>query len=255
MERVRAKKHLGQHFLKDESIAFKIVDAMDYNTLSTVLEVGPGTGVLTKYLMKKERIDFFAFDVDTESVDYLKKEYPDFKEQFILKDFLKSPMTDYKSPVGIIGNFPYNISSQLFFKVWEQRDDVSEVVCMIQKEVADRIVSKEGNKTYGILSVLLQAFFTIEYLFTVPPEVFVPPPKVQSAVIRLKRNETKDLGCDPKYLKMVVKSAFGKRRKTLRNALKDLALPITDTSDEIFNKRAEQLSVAQFVELTNKILA
>ncbi|MFY0600455.1 MAG: 16S rRNA (adenine(1518)-N(6)/adenine(1519)-N(6))-dimethyltransferase RsmA [Cyclobacteriaceae bacterium] len=255
MERVRAKKHLGQHFLKDENIASKIVESVDYQNLTTVLEVGPGTGVLTKYLIKKESFEFYAFDVDKESIDYLKQAYGDFKERFLLEDFLRCSLKQYGSPIGIIGNFPYNISSQLFFKVWEEQDSIDEVVCMIQKEVADRIVSKEGNKSYGILSVLLQSFYDIEYLFTVPPQVFVPPPKVQSAVIRLKRNETKELGCDPKHLKMVVKSAFGKRRKTLRNALKDLALPLIDTSEEVFDKRAEQLSVAQFIDLTNKIFS
>lgn len=253
MERVRAKKHLGQHFLKDENIAYKIVEAIDYSSIETLLEVGPGTGVLTKYLIEKEGFDFYALDVDEESVSYLKKKYPEFQSKFLLQDFLKINLSMYSGVIGVIGNFPYNISSQLFFKILDHRDKVDEVVCMIQKEVADRIASKEGNKTYGILSVLLQAFYDIEYCFTVPPHVFNPPPKVQSGVIRLKRNKTSELGCDEKLFKSIVKAAFGKRRKTLRNALKDLTLHIEDTSDEVFNKRAEQLTVAQFVDLTNKI--
>jgi 16S rRNA (adenine1518-N6/adenine1519-N6)-dimethyltransferase len=253
LERVRAKKHLGQHFLRDENIALNIVEAIDFATIDTLLEVGPGTGVLTKYLIKKEGVDFYALDVDRDSIAYLKKYYSDFQSSFLLQDFLKTDLSIYKGRIGVIGNLPYNISSQIFFKVLDHRDSIDEVVCMIQKEVADRIASKEGNKTYGILSVLLQAYYDIEYCFTVPPHVFSPPPKVQSGVIRLKRNKTTELGCDEKLFKSVVKAAFGKRRKTLRNALKDLALQIDDTSDEVFNKRAEQLTVAQFVALTNKI--
>ncbi|MEO9476400.1 MAG: 16S rRNA (adenine(1518)-N(6)/adenine(1519)-N(6))-dimethyltransferase RsmA [Cyclobacteriaceae bacterium] len=253
MERVRAKKHLGQHFLKDENIALKIVEALDISRLKTVLEVGPGTGVLTKHLIKGQDIKFQALDVDRDSVKYLKEVYPDHEDQFLLSDFLKADLNAHDLPIGVIGNFPYNISSQLFFKIWDFRNEVSEVVCMIQKEVADRIVAKEGNKTYGILSVLLQAFYEIEYLFTVPPQVFSPPPRVQSAVIRLKRNDKSELGCDAKLFKAVVKAGFGKRRKTLRNALKDLALQIENTSDEVFDKRAEQLSVQDFIDLTNRI--
>ena len=255
MERVRAKKHLGQHFLKDENIASKIVQSMDYTSLKTVLEVGPGTGVLTKHLIEKEDIHFRAMDVDAESVSYLQKHYPDHSDSFVLADFLHTDLNTFIHPIGVIGNFPYNISSQIFFKVWDNRNAVREVVCMIQKEVADRIVSKEGNKTYGILSVLLQAFYDIELLIDVPPHVFNPPPKVQSAVIRLKRNNQIDLGCDEKRFRSVVKTAFGKRRKTLRNALKDLDILIEDTSDEVYNKRAEQLTVQQFIDLTNKILS
>ncbi|WP_258103389.1 16S rRNA (adenine(1518)-N(6)/adenine(1519)-N(6))-dimethyltransferase RsmA [Marinoscillum sp. MHG1-6] len=255
MERVRAKKHLGQHFLKDENIAFKIVEALDASGLGSVLEVGPGTGVLTKYLLERMGDEFKAYDVDQESVSYLKKHYSDHEDKFLYADFLKSDLSVLKGPIGVIGNFPYNISSQLFFKIWDHRDEVKEVVCMIQKEVADRIVAKEGNKTYGILSVLLQAFYEIEYLFSVPPHVFSPPPKVQSAVIRLVRRPNERIGCDEKLFKAVIKAAFGKRRKTLRNALKDLALQIEDTSEEVFDKRAEQLSVQQFIDLTNKLSA
>lgn len=250
MASVRPKKHLGQHFLKDEEIALKIVNALQYQGNGQLIEVGPGTGVLTKHLLEKKFENFVAQDVDQDSIAYLKNLYPFNNTQFHLVDFLKYNLPD--ETISIIGNFPYNISSQIFFKVWDERNKVDEVVCMIQKEVADRIVEKEGSKTYGILSVLLQAFFDIEYLFTVPPEVFIPPPKVQSAVIRLKRNKVKTLPCDEKFFKRVVKAGFGKRRKTLRNALKDLNLS-QPFEDEILNKRAEQLSVADFIALTKKI--
>ena len=250
MKQVSPKKHLGQHFLKDENIARKIVEGLQQKDAATILEIGPGTGVLTKYLLERE--GFVAFDVDGESVDYLKEVYPDHAEQFRLQDFLKYDLDSLAKPISVIGNFPYNISSQLFFRIWDHRNDVNEVVCMIQKEVADRIAAKEGNKTYGILSVLLQAFFKIEYLFTVPPQVFNPPPKVQSAVIRLTRNDVQTLGCDEQLFKRVVKAGFGKRRKTLRNALKDLNLEFATESD-VFNQHAEQLTVEDFVELTNHI--
>lgn len=252
MASVRPKKHLGQHFLKDEGIAMKIVNALQYDGDGLLIEIGPGTGVLTKYLLEKKFEHFEAHDVDGESIDYLKNQYPFNNTQFHLIDFLKYNLPD--TSVSIIGNFPYNISSQLFFKIWDERNKVDEVVCMIQKEVADRIAEKEGTKTYGILSVLLQAFFDIEYLFTVPPKVFNPPPKVQSAVIRLKRNSVKSLACDEKLFKRVVKAGFGKRRKTLRNALKDLNLS-EPFEDEILNKRAEQLSVSDFIILTSKLKA
>lgn len=253
MKQVTPKKHLGQHFLKDENIARKIVNGLDRGKMSTLIEVGPGTGVLTKYLLD-EFPDFMAFDVDTESVAYLKDHFPEHAAKFLHQDFLKYNLAEMDGPIGVIGNFPYNISSQLFFKIWDHRDTVNEVVCMIQKEVADRIVSKEGNKTYGILSVLLQAFYDIEYLFTVPPQVFNPPPKVQSAVIRLTRNETARLECDEALFKRVVKAGFGKRRKTLRNALKDLNLDFA-TDTEVFGQRAEQLSVSEFIQLTKYISA
>jgi len=247
---VKPKKHLGQHFLKDEHAAQRIVDAITLNNAAEIVEVGPGTGVLTKYLIEGKSV-FRAFDVDDESVAYLKKKYPDHADKFLLKDFLQEPITQSKTVV--LGNFPYNISSQLFFKIWEDRQHVSQVVCMVQKEVAERIAAKHGNKVYGILTVLLQAFYTIEYLFTVPPGAFQPPPKVQSGVIRLTRNEVERLPCDEKLLKQVVKMAFGKRRKTLRNALKDLNLPDSFTSEELFNKRAEQLSVQEFIQLTSEV--
>ena len=247
---VKPKKHLGQHFLHDERAAENIARAITFENPSEVLEVGPGTGVLTKYLLN-QAYPFRAFDVDDESVIYLKKNYPANAEQFYLKDFLGEPIE--KPRTVVIGNFPYNISSQLFFKVWDDRQHISQVVCMVQKEVAQRISSEHGNKVYGILSVLLQAYFKIEYLFSVGPGAFNPPPKVQSGVIRLTRNDVVDLPCDDKLFKAVVKAAFGKRRKTLRNALKDLNLPESFTSQEIFNQRAEQLSVQQFVDLTCQI--
>ena len=247
---VKPKKHLGQHFLHDERIAEKIAHAISSPDPSEVLEVGPGTGVLTKYLLSRT-FAFRAFDVDEESIDYLKKNYSDHSAQFLLKDFLK--MSVEKENTVVIGNFPYNISSQLFFKIWEDRQNISQVVCMVQKEVAQRISSEHGNKVYGILSVLLQAYFDIEYLFSVGPGAFNPPPKVQSGVIRLTRNGITNLPCDDKLFKQVVKAAFGKRRKTLRNALKDLNLPESLTSQDIFNQRAEQLSVQEFIELTCQI--
>lgn len=250
MKKVSPKKHLGQHFLKDENIAVKIVDALEHLPTKTLVEVGPGTGVLTKHLLNRPR--FVAFDVDGESVNFLEEKYPEHASKFLVQDFLKYDISSLMSPVSVVGNFPYNISSQIFFKVWDNRNLVEEVVCMIQKEVADRIVSKEGNKVYGILSVLLQAFYTVEYLFTVPAHVFDPPPKVQSAVIRLTRNETKHLDCDEILFKRVVKAGFGKRRKTLRNALKDLNLKF-DSQSSIFDQRAEQLSVSEFIQLTNDI--
>ncbi len=252
MASVKPKKHLGQHFLKDESIARKIVEALEDKS-DPVIEIGPGAGILTKYLIESGIKDFLAVDVDTESIEFLKENYVAHTEHFLLKDFLR-----YRVEVGryaVIGNFPYNISSQLFFKIWEDRNKVHEVVCMIQKEVADRIVASEGSKVYGILSVLLQAFYSIEYLFTVPPRVFHPPPKVQSAVIRLKRNKTLQLGCDENHFKRVVKAGFGKRRKTLRNALKDINLPDAVMDLEVLNSRAEQLSVSEFISLTSKIVS
>lgn len=253
MRPVKPKKHLGQHFLRDESIAQKIVEALSPTQQDkVVLEVGPGTGVLSKWLVEK-KYDFFAYDLDEESIDYLKTNYPFQMDRFRFQDFLRLDLSEFQSDVSIIGNFPYNISSQLFFQVYDQRQVVKEVVCMIQKEVADRICSDHGNKVYGILSVLLQAFFEIEYLFTVPPHVFDPPPKVNSAVIRLKRNETLSLDCDEKLFKRVVKEGFGKRRKTLRNALKGLNLPTSLTEEKTFDLRAEQLSVNDFVTLTKRI--
>lgn len=250
---VKPKKHLGQHFLTDLSIAERIVESLEINNNDKVIEVGPGTGVLTQYLVKKE-IDFSVVEIDNESVEYLQAHYPDLK--IINKDFLRLNLVEeFGSPLKIIGNFPYNISSQIFFKVLEFKDDVTECVGMLQKEVAERIASPHGNKTYGILSVFLQAYYDIDYLFTVEPEVFNPPPKVRSAVIRLKRNQTKALDCSEKLFFTVVKQGFNNRRKTLRNALKSFNLPPEVTSAEVFSKRAEQLSVNDFIQLTNTVAA
>ena len=248
MRKLKPKKYLGQHFLKDETIALDIVAAIGKGS-GSLLEVGPGMGVLTQHLLQNDQL--MTFDLDEASIDYLKEKYPDHVEKFQLKDFLKENLMEYQTPIRVIGNFPYNISSQIFFQVYEHHDRVEEVVCMIQKEVAERIVSKHGNKVYGILSVLLQTFYDIEYLFSVDSMVFDPPPKVNSAVIKLVRNNRLDF--DAKTLKRVVKAGFGKRRKTLRNALKELNLPDTLTAQEVFNRRAEQLSVQDFIDLMEKI--
>ena len=255
MAKVKPKKHLGQHFLKDTNIALKIVDSLTHHkSYKHVVEVGPGMGVLTQYLLNNKDTELTIVDIDQESVDYLLKEFPALKNNTISGDFLKFDwQAQFKEPFAIIGNFPYNISSQIFFKVLDMRSSVEEVVGMIQKEVAQRIASPPGNKTYGKLSVLLQAFYSIEYLFTVSPGVFNPPPKVDSAVIRLKRNETGTLDCDEKLFFRVVKQGFQNRRKTLRNALKPLALPPSINEDLQLNLRAEQLSVSDFVLLTQKI--
>ncbi|WKV10665.1 16S rRNA (adenine(1518)-N(6)/adenine(1519)-N(6))-dimethyltransferase RsmA [Marivirga harenae] len=255
MKGVRAKKHLGQHFLKDTNIANKIVDSMTgHKHYKHLLEIGPGTGVLSDFLIEKAKYELLFMDVDQESIDFLQNKYPDHKEKIIQEDFLRIDLGRYyNEPFGIIGNFPYNISSQIFFKVLEYRNQIPEVVGMIQKEVAERIASKEGNKTYGILSVLLQAYYKVEYLFSVPPNVFNPPPKVTSAVLRLRRNETKTLACDEKLFFRVVKQGFNNRRKTLRNALKTFDLSTEIKSLDLLDKRAEQLTVNDFVELTNHI--
>jgi len=248
LRKLKPKKYLGQHFLKDETIALDIVAAIGKGS-GSLLEVGPVMGVLTQHLLQNDQL--MTFDLDKASIDYLKEKYPDHTEKFQLKDFLNENLMEYQTPIRVIGNFPYNISSQIFFQVYEHRDRVEEVVCMIQKEVAERIVSKHGNKVYGILSVLLQTFYDIEYLFSVDPMVFDPPPKVNSAVIKLVRNNRLDF--DAKTFKRMVKAGFGKRRKTLRNALKELNLPNTLTAQEVFNRRAEQLSVQDFIDLMEKI--
>ena len=219
-----------------------------------VLEIGPGTGVLTKNLMQRPEVDLHLVEIDRESVAYLKEHYPELNAKITEGDFLKMNLADLTDrDIHIIGNFPYNISSQIFFKALEQRNQVKQVVCMLQKEVADRIAEKEGSKTYGILSVLLQAFYTIEYLFKVPPGVFFPPPKVMSAVIRLTRNDRAALPCDEHLFFKVVKQGFQNRRKTLRNALKPLNLPAHISTLVTMDLRAEQLSVEDFILLTQKI--
>lgn len=233
--------------MKDENIAFKIADSLSPLT-KQVLEVGPGTGVLTKYLVKSGLDKFVAVEIDRESAAFLRTNYLQLGEGLIEADILRMDLIGlFEGHFSVIGNFPYNISSQILFRVLENHDQINEVVGMFQKEVAVRIAAPPGKKDYGILSVLLQAWYDIEYLFTVEPTVFVPPPKVQSAVIRLQRNQTIELGCSEKLLLQVVKTAFNQRRKTLHNALK----PLGDYNGEFAGKRAEQLSVAQFVSLTN----
>lgn len=251
---VRPKKHLGQHFLKDKNIAARIVDSLVLSPQQNqVIEIGPGTGVLTQFLQLKP-IDLRLAEIDRESITYLKEHFPDLRAKIIEGDFLELSLDQiFPGDIQIIGNFPYNISSQIFFKVLDHRAQVKQVVCMLQKEVADRIAEKPGSKTYGILSVLLQAYYDIEYLFRVPPGVFFPPPKVMSAVIRLTRNKREKLACDEVLFKAVVKQAFQNRRKTLRNALKVLNLPASVLSHPLLDKRAEQLEVEQFVFLTQQV--
>ncbi|MFD2542657.1 16S rRNA (adenine(1518)-N(6)/adenine(1519)-N(6))-dimethyltransferase RsmA [Lacinutrix gracilariae] len=251
---VKAKKHLGQHFLNDETIAKKIADTLTLKNYKTVLEIGPGMGVLTKYLLDKP-ITTHVIEIDTESVEYLKNNYLNLASRVIEKDFLKYDLNQvFKGEsFAIIGNFPYNISTQIVFKTIEMRDQIPEFSGMFQKEVAKRICSKEGSKVYGILSVLTQAFYNAEYLFTVPPDVFNPPPKVESGVLRLTRKENYTLPCSDKLLFKVVKTAFQQRRKTLRNSLKTLDLSNNLREDAIFGKRPEQLSVEAFIALTQKI--
>ncbi|MBU8892379.1 MAG: 16S rRNA (adenine(1518)-N(6)/adenine(1519)-N(6))-dimethyltransferase RsmA [Bacteroidales bacterium] len=253
MSYVRPKKSLGQHFLKDLNIAQKIVDAIEGLPQKTVLEIGPGTGVLTSLLLKKEDIDLYAIETDSEAYEYIQATYPSMGEKLILRNVLKFDFKEiFHHPMTIIGNFPYNIGSQILFKVLENRDMVLDVVCMLQKEVAERISASHGNKTYGILSVLLQAFYDIDYLFTVGPNVFDPPPKVNSAVIHLKRNKRKKLDCSEELFFRIVKLGFNQRRKTLRNSLKSILLNLP-TDNEIFGKRPEQLNVEEFIYLTNLI--
>ncbi len=251
---VKAKKQLGQHFLKDEQIAFDIVNSLlQQNNYKHVLEVGPGMGVLTQFLLKSRSYDTTIIDIDLESIAYLKNRFPELKNQIISGDFLHLRFEDYfKESFAVIGNFPYNISTQILFKVLDYRNQVPEVVGMFQKEVAERIASKPGKKVYGILSVFMQAFYNIEYLFTVDEHVFQPPPKVKSGVIRCTRNNRQQLNCNETFFFKVVKTGFNQRRKTLRNALKQL-LQGEVLEHDFFSKRAEELSVDDFVELTNLI--
>lgn len=253
---VKAKKHLGQHFLTDENIAQQIADSLIGSNYNKVLEIGPGMGVLTKYLLEKPYETFVA-EIDTESVDYLKAHYLKLTNNIFGLDFLRHDWATAfkKEQFAIIGNFPYNISTQIVFKTLELREFVPEFSGMFQKEVAERICSKKGSKVYGILSVLAQAFYEVEYLFTVPPTVFNPPPKVDSGVMRMTRKEHYELPCDEKLLFKVVKTAFQQRRKTLRNSLKSLNLSEKLQEDTIFAQRPEQLSVEEFIDLTQKIAA
>lgn len=251
MKEVKAKKFLGQHFLTDETTARRIVDSLSGST-SSVIEIGPGMGVLTKYLIKKQDLDFHVVEIDRESVAWLHEYYPTL--DVIEGDFLRLDISAlFHGTFAIIGNFPYNISSQILFRVFDCRQQAVEVVGMFQKEVAERVCAGPGSKTYGILSVLLSAFYNIEYLFTVHENVFNPPPKVKSAVIRLARNGVTSLECDEKLFVQVVKAGFNQRRKTLRNALRSAGLPLDAVDGAILGKRAEQLSVSEFIHLTKAI--
>ena len=251
---VRAKKHLGQHFLNDETIAENIANTLSFEGYNNVLEIGPGMGVLTKYLLQKKTTTY-VIEIDTESVEYLKSHYLNLADRIIEKDFLKYDINQVfkDEPFAITGNLPYNISSQILFKTLELRQQIPEFSGMFQKEVAQRICSKEGSKVYGILSVLTQAFYDAEYLFTVPPSVFNPPPKVDSGVLRLTRKANYQLPCDEALFFKVVKTAFQQRRKTLRNSLKTFNLSDNLKANTIFDQRPEQLSVNAFIELTSAI--
>ncbi len=256
---VHAKKALGQHFLKDTDIARRIVDSLSVMQMEPdgqkvpVLEVGPGTGVLTQFLWDHPNVDYYAVELDRESVRYLHKHYPLLGTRLIENDFLQMNLRKKEEPFCLIGNFPYNISSQIFFKVIENKDLVPEVVGMVQKEVAQRLCAPPGSKTYGILSVLLQAWYHMEYLFTVPPSAFLPPPKVQSGVIRLTRNTRTRLDCPEDLFVKVVKTTFNQRRKTIRNSLKPLLDGKTVPDYVILDLRPEQLDVEEFVELTQEV--
>lgn len=253
-QKVKAKKHLGQHFLTDEAIALAIANTLTGEGYTQVLEIGPGTGVLTKYLIEKHA-NIVAMDLDRDSIAYLEAHYPQEHLQIFEADVLKENLQDYfgDQQYAITGNFPYNISTQIVFKMLENKQQVPEFTGMFQKEVAQRICAKEGSKTYGILSVLTQAFYDAQYLFTVPPHVFKPPPKVESGVLRLTRKEDFTLPCSEKMLYKVVKTAFQQRRKTLRNSLKSFDISDKLKEDSIFGQRPEQLSVPQFIALSQKL--
>jgi 16S rRNA (adenine1518-N6/adenine1519-N6)-dimethyltransferase len=254
MQAVRPKKALGQHFLTDQGVAQAIVAAL--RSKGPVLEVGPGTGVLTQYLLRDTSLELKVVEIDSESVRYLLEHYPSLAPSLYEADFLRLDLRKlFPGTFAVIGNFPYNISSQIFFKILDYREQVPEVVCMIQKEVAERLAAGPGSKTYGILSVLLQAWYDIDYLFTVGEGAFVPPPKVKSAVIRLTRNDRGALDCDESLFKQVVKTTFNQRRKTIRNSLKPVlaSLPSLPTFIPYLDARPEQLSVEEFVELTQAL--
>ncbi len=252
---VKAKKHFGQHFLNNKSLAQKIANTLRHKEYDFVLEIGPGTGVLTQFLLKQNDINLYVIEIDNESVNYLKNNYPQLQNKILENNFLSYPINNlFKGkPFAIIGNFPYNISSQILFKTLEMRAQIPEFAGMFQKEVAQRICALPGSKTYGILSVLTQAFYDTQYLFTVPPTNFSPPPKVDSGVIHLLRKENFKLPCNEKLFFKVVKTAFQQRRKTLRNSLKSFNLSTTLKAQPIFNNRPEQLSVAQFIKMTQNI--
>jgi len=248
---VKAKKHLGQHFLKDENIARKIVESLSFNGYEKILEVGPGTGVLTKYLLEKNQTLFLA-EIDQESIDYLKQNYKELDDSRFTGDFLKLDIdAGFPEQLAIIGNFPYNISSQILFKIIDHYTHIPEICGMFQKEVAERTAAVPRNKDYGILSVLVQAYYDVEYLFTVSENVFNPPPKVKSGVIRLTRNVKNGLGGNEELFKKIVKAGFNQRRKKLSNALKVLNIPEHLKNHPFLDKRAEELSVEDFIEFSN----
>ena len=251
---MKAKKSYGQHFLTSEDISRRIANSLSMEGYNRILEVGPGQGMLTKYLLQKEA-DLLVVEADRDMVHYLEAHYEALHERIIPADFLKLDLNLFfeNEPFALIGNYPYNISSQILIKQLEYRMRIPEMVGMFQKEVAERVVAAPGNKTYGVISVLVQAYYEGEYLFTVKPGSFNPPPKVQSAVIRLRRKENQDLGCDPKLFKRVVKQAFGQRRKMLRNTMKTFLNGQDILQDDFFNLRPEKLSVADFVQLTKWI--
>lgn len=247
---VRAKKHLGQHFLTDETIAEQIVESLDFNAKEILLEVGPGMGVLTKYLIKKEQAILLA-EIDEESITYLKQNYLNLSDTNFIGDFLKYDFQEVTDQIAVIGNFPYNISSQILFKIIENYEAVPQMVGMFQKEVAERVSGVPRTKDYGILSVLVQAYYDVEYLFTVNADVFDPPPKVQSGVIKLTRNPTDGLQGYEALFKKIVKAGFGQRRKKLSNSLKVIGLPEHLFDHKFMTQRAEELSVTEFLELTH----
>lgn len=257
MQKVRPKKALGQHFLTDLSIAARIAATLDESKGLPVLEIGPGMGVLTRFLLE-EGHDVKVVEIDSESVEYLTDNFPDLKGRIIEGDFLKMDLAELmgEKPFCVIGNYPYNISSQIFFKILDYKNLIPCCSGMLQKEVAERLAAAPGSKVYGILSVLLQAWYDVEYLFTVDEHVFNPPPKVKSGVIRCTRNNVTDLGCDERLFKTIVKTVFGQRRKTLRNSIRGLLPPGCTLDDNpVWAQRPEQLSVAQFIDLTNRVAA
>jgi 16S rRNA (adenine1518-N6/adenine1519-N6)-dimethyltransferase len=249
----KPKKSLGQHILKDTNIAKKIVDSLTLKDCSGILEVGPGTGILTEFILNLGMGNKYFVEIDSSAIEILKRRFNGHNNRIIHEDFLKLDLRPlFPGKFAVIGNFPYNLSSQIFFKILENKDKVAEVVCMVQKEVAERISSSPGNKDYGILSVLLQTYYDIEYLFTVSESVFYPRPKVKSSVLRLLRNDRNEPECDRELFFRVVKAGFNQRRKILRNSLKSILLNL-EINDRLFQMRPEQLSVEEFIILTNKI--
>ena len=254
MSNLHLKKSLGQHFLKDEEVLLKIADAIgDMSRFKIVVEIGPGMGALTQYLIKKKPENFYVVELDDRWAAHILQTYPILRGKLLHEDFLQTDLSFLQNPSHIVGNFPYNISSQIVFRIIDNRQVVEMMTGMFQKEVALRIAAKPGSKDYGVMSVLAQAFYDCQYLFDVPPESFNPPPKVMSGVIRLNRREIKTLRCNEDQFKKVVKTAFNQRRKTMRNSLKELVQDPTIMNNEVFNLRPEQLSVAEFEDLTQLI--